>query len=60
MHDATGRLVNVLAGGALAAGEHRLSWTGTDGAGRPLPAGIYFAKLETTAGTRSLKITLAR
>ena len=60
MHDATGRLVSVLAGADMAAGAHRVSWTGLDSAGRPLPAGIYFAKLETPAGTRSLKITLAR
>jgi hypothetical protein len=60
IYDASGRMVSLLAAGALTAGAHQVSWAGSDAAGRLLPAGIYFAKLETMAGARSLKITLAR
>jgi hypothetical protein len=60
IYDASGRMVSLLAAGALAAGAHKVSWVGSDRAGRPLPSGIYFAKLETTTGTQRLRITLVR
>jgi hypothetical protein len=65
VYDASGRMVSRLAGGGidagtLTAGAHQLTWTGTDTAGRPLPAGAYFVRLETDAGTRSVRIILLR
>ena len=60
IYDATGRMLQVLLDGATQAGAHKVSWVGSNSAGRPLPAGAYFVKLETSAGTQSLKITLVR
>jgi hypothetical protein len=45
--DAQGRMVRTLLDRTLAGGAHRVLWTGADDAGRPLPAGNYFVRLET-------------
>jgi hypothetical protein len=60
IYDARGRLVRRLATGVHAAGEHEVSWDGGSGSGCPLPTGLYFVELETAAGTRHLKLTVAR
>jgi len=44
--DPTGRAVRSLVDGAPGAGEHSVSWDGSDAHGRPMPAGIYFARLD--------------
>ena len=44
--DAAGREVRVLTSRSQTAGDHTLVWNGRDGAGRPSPAGVYFARLE--------------
>ncbi len=43
MYDLRGRRVRVLALGAIAAGEQRLSWDGRDASGRRVAPGVYFA-----------------
>jgi hypothetical protein len=48
--DAAGRLVRHLDRTWQAPGTRTLHWDGTDGAGRPLPAGIYLARVR--AGSR--------
>jgi hypothetical protein len=60
IHDANGRFVRLLSGAHFTAGAHHVSWNGLDSTGRILPAGAYFVRLETSIGTRSMKITLAR
>jgi hypothetical protein len=50
--DPQGRLVRVLESGARPAGQHATSWDLRDQSGRPVGAGLYFAKLEV--GGRSL------
>ncbi len=45
VHDVTGRLLAVLVNGRRAAGEVTQRWKPTDRSGRPLPAGVYFARL---------------
>ena len=42
IHDLAGRTVRVLADRAFPAGEHVLTWDGTDDHGRRLPHGVYF------------------
>jgi hypothetical protein len=54
--DVTGRRVVSLVDGRLPAGEHRLSWDGRDGQGRPVPPGVYFLRLESPDGSRARKV----
>lgn len=56
--DAAGRRVASLASGPHAAGRHAVSWTGRDGAGRPLPSGVCFCCLEAEGGRTLRKVTL--
>jgi hypothetical protein len=50
----------VLAEGVTSAGEHEAEWTGRDAAGRELPAGVYFCRLATPAGSTARKMVLVR
>ena len=45
VHDAAGRLVAVLFDGPCPAGQGRAFWDARDTAGRPVTAGLYFARL---------------
>lgn len=45
VHDARGRLVARLAGGAFTAGRHEVTWRGIDDAGRPAASGVYLVRL---------------
>lgn len=58
IYDAAGSLVRRVHAGPLPAGRTDFSWPGTDDAGRPVPAGIYF--VGASAGRRqvSTKIVL--
>ncbi len=58
--DARGRVVRTLADGHLPAGSHDLVWDGADLQGRPVPSGLYLARLTTARGTFTHKLTLAR
>ncbi len=60
IYDASGRVVRVVARGQLAAGAHEVSWEGSDGVGRRLPSGTYFARLEGGISTRTVKLTLTQ
>ncbi|MBZ0268172.1 hypothetical protein K8I85_08445, partial [bacterium] len=55
--DAAGRRVRRVHDGPLPAGLHALVWDGRDDAGRNVGTGVYFARLRSPAGERSLKIT---
>jgi hypothetical protein len=54
--DVTGRRVRTLQDGPRGAGSHTLRWDGLDDAGVSTSAGVYYYRLETSAGwiTRSL------
>jgi hypothetical protein len=60
VHDARGALVAVLRDGPLPAGEQRVAWDGRDRRGRPVPSGVYFARLRADTGQRIFKLILAR
>ncbi len=51
-----GREVAVLANGRHAAGEHEVLWRGRDAAGRSLPAGAYWLRLDTSESMQSVLI----
>ncbi len=60
VHDLEGRLVRVLNDAALPAGRHAYVWDGRDDAGRAMPSGLYFVRLESPSGDRSRKILMAK
>ena len=60
IYDLAGRLVRSLHSGPLAAGSHSLRWDGRDANGRSVPAGVYFARVETPLGIRSRSIVRER
>jgi choice-of-anchor B domain-containing protein len=60
VYDVAGRRVAELARGRLPAGPHRIGWDGRGTDGPPVPAGVYFIRLDTDAGTFSRKVVLLR
>ncbi|MBD3220891.1 T9SS type A sorting domain-containing protein, partial [bacterium] len=58
--DARGRQVAVLARGERPAGRHTATWNGRDQRGRPVPAGIYFARLDSEGGQTIRKLALIK
>jgi hypothetical protein len=60
LYDAAGRERRRLVDGRLDAGLHAPRWDGRDDAGRRLPAGVYFYKLETAGGATARKVQLLR
>ena len=60
LYDVTGRHVVDRADGTLPAGLSPWRWDGTDARGRPVPAGLYFARLATPSGARTARILALR
>ena len=52
-----GRLVRTLTTGVREAGEYQLEWNGTDDSGRPMNAGVYYARLVTAQGRMTRVVT---
>jgi hypothetical protein len=60
IYDVAGRRLRTLDDGEHPAGQFDRIWDGRDDSGRPVPSGIYFARLETAAFVKSEKLTLLR
>ncbi len=60
VHDLRGRLACTLLQEARTTGSHSVVWDGRDEAGRPLAAGIYFARLEAGGEVLLRKLTLLK
>ncbi len=60
VYDAQGRRVVDLFEGEASAGRHALFWRGTDERGMPMPAGLYYGRLESGDSRRQLKLVLMR
>ncbi len=58
--DAAGRRVARLADGVRGPGLHEIAWNGTDDRGRPLPSGVYFARLDAGPESGSRKLIFLR
>jgi len=58
--DAAGRVVRELARRTFPAGATRITWSGEDSRGVPVPAGVYFARLESPAGSRTRRVVRTR
>jgi len=60
VYDAGGRRVRTLESGPLARGVHAPRWDGRDDAGRPVPGGLYFARLRLGQGVQTRRVALVR
>lgn len=60
VYDVAGRMVRTLAEGAFTAGRHQRIWDGTDQAGMPVAAGVYFARLEAGAIREQRSVVVLR
>jgi hypothetical protein len=58
IYDVTGRLVRRIVDGTLAAGEYDVTWDGRAADGSRVPAGVYFARLESGGVERTRKVVL--
>jgi aminopeptidase N len=57
--DSQGRMVRSLIAGSMPGGRHVLRWDWTDGLGRPIPAGVYIARLTAGSEKAEAKLVLA-
>ncbi|MCK4680586.1 T9SS type A sorting domain-containing protein, partial [bacterium] len=57
---AAGDLVVTIEDGFREAGRHEAVWKGVDAAGRALPSGVYFARLEAGTETAVHKMVLLK
>ncbi len=60
IYNVKGELVRTIVGGSVAAGEHTVSWDGTNARGARVAAGIYFLRLENDNGILTRKMVVAR
>lgn len=58
--DLSGRAVQSLAFGRLAAGRHHHVWRAVDHAGRPLPSGLYFLRLQAGTSEAVQRVVVVR
>jgi hypothetical protein len=58
--DVNGRKVATLLDENLGAGEHHVVWDGSDSAGRSLPSGLYFYRLDTGLERRTSKMLMLK
>ena len=58
VYDMNGRLVRTLAAGTRSAGAHRATWDGRDDAGRDVPGGVYFYRLDVNGERLADKVMM--
>jgi flagellar hook assembly protein FlgD len=56
VYDASGRRVATLLHSDLPAGRRSVTWDGREASGRPVAAGLYFARLVTPQGSALRRI----
>ena len=60
VYNVLGRKVKVLADGEFPAGEHWLTWDGTDELGRNVASGVYLYRLKAASASQSRKMMLLK
>ena len=60
VYDPAGRVVAELVNEAQSAGMHAASWNGRDVDGERMPAGVYFARMQTEDRDQTLKLLVLR
>jgi len=58
--DLLGRQVTTLVNGPIHAGVHQVEWSGTNGAGKSVAAGVYFYRLSSGTQTETRKMLLLK
>ena len=58
VYNSAGQLVNTLRAGTAGAGQYTINWEGKDRAGRRLPGGMYFVKLQAGSQIKVAKVLL--
>jgi hypothetical protein len=59
--DVSGRVIRTLKESEfLTAGPHMVTWDGRDGKGMELPSGVYFCRMVSGSGCRSIRLILLR
>jgi predicted outer membrane repeat protein len=58
--DLRGRLVRELVSGQMEAGSHEVMWNGRDSRGQMSATGVYFARLSSADGNKTVKMVLAK
>jgi hypothetical protein len=60
LYDVTGRKVRTLFDGFLGSGAHDLRWDGSGEDQRPVPPGVYLARVSTEVSTRTARVVILR
>ncbi len=60
IYDTLGRRVATVMDRQLQAGDYTLRWSAVDEQGRPLPAGLYLARIETPSQSQTVKMMLVK
>jgi len=60
IYNLKGQKVSTLTSGTYGAGEHALTWNGTDAASNPVASGMYLYKLSTPRGSSLKKCVLLK
>lgn len=60
IHDVRGRLISRLESRNFLPGDHDVAWDGLDSAGRPVPAGVYLARIATPDGAFTSRMAVVR
>lgn len=60
LYDAAGRVVRTLENAERPPGRYTLTWDGTDGAGRSVPSGLYFARLSAQGREVTQRLVVTR
>lgn len=60
VYDAAGRAVRLLLDARHFPGQHRVTWDGRDGAGRPVPSGVYVLRASVGASAGSARVVRVR
>jgi hypothetical protein len=60
IYNVSGQLVRTLEGGQVSAGNHQVTWDGTDDTGAKVAKGVYFCRLETAGFSATEKVVMLR
>jgi YVTN family beta-propeller protein len=60
VYDVSGRRIALLERGTMGAGEHRAEWDGRCSNGSPAATGVYFMRLRTQDGSKTVKAVLLK